>query len=67
MNITINAIRKVGLNRYLIRDELTDLKNYDGVTGEIIFDASWNDIGRIFMAEIEDGEYNFYPAVWKYE
>ena len=67
MNITINAIRKVGLNRYLIRDELTDLKNYDGVTGEIIFDASWNDIGRIFMAEIEDGDYNFYPAVWKYE
>ena len=67
MNITISAIKKVGLNRYLIRDELTDLKSYQGVTGEILFDASWNDIGRIFMAEIKDGEFIFSPAVWKYE
>ena len=67
MNITINAIRKVGLNRYLIRDELTGLQNYNGVTGEILFDASWNDVGRIFMAEIKDGAYIFSPAVWKYE
>lgn len=67
MNMTINAIQKMGLNRYLIRDYLTDLKNYNGITGEIIFDASWNDIGRIFMAEIKNGEYIFSPAVWKYE
>ena len=67
MNMTINAIKKVGLNRYLIRDELTGFKNYDGVTGEIIFDASWNDVGRIFMAEIKDGDFVFSPAVWKYE
>jgi branched-chain amino acid transport system substrate-binding protein len=67
MNITIDAINKVGLNRYLIRDELTGLKNYDGITGEILFDASWNDVGRIFMAEIKDGEYIFTPANWKYE
>ena len=67
MNITIAAIRKVGLNRALIRDELTDLKSYQGVTGEILFDASWNDIGRIFMAEIKDGEFIFSPAVWKFE
>ena len=67
MNMTINAIKKVGLNRYLIRDELTGLKNYDGITGEIILDASWNDVGRIFMAEIKDGDFVFSPAVWKYE
>ena len=51
----------------LIRDELVGLKKYKGVTGEIIFDASWNDIGRIFMAEIRDGDFVFSPAVWKYE
>jgi len=67
MNMTINAIRKVGLNKYLIRDELTGLKKYDGITGEILLDASWNDVGRIFMAEIKNGEYIFSPAVWKYE
>jgi ABC-type branched-subunit amino acid transport system substrate-binding protein len=67
MNMTIDAIEKVGLNRYLIRDELTGLKTYNGITGEIIFDGSWNDVGRIFLAEIKDGEFNFYPAVWRFE
>lgn len=67
MNITIDAINKVGLNRYLIRDVFTDMKEYDGITGEIIFDATWNDVGRIFLAEIKDGEYLFSPAVWKFD
>jgi len=67
MNMTIDAIDKVGLNRYLIRDELTGLKSYKGVTGDIIFDATWNDVGRIFMAEIKDGAFNFYPAEWKFD
>jgi branched-chain amino acid transport system substrate-binding protein len=67
MNMTIEAIQKVGLNRYLIRDYLTGLKRYNGVTGEIILDGSWNDVGRIYMAEIKDGEYIFTPAIWKFD
>jgi len=67
MNMVIDAINKVGLNKALIRDELVGLKKYNGITGEIIFDATWNDIGRIFMAEIKDGDFVFSPAVWKYE
>jgi ABC-type branched-subunit amino acid transport system substrate-binding protein len=62
MNITIDAIEAKGLNKALIRDYLTDLKEYDGITGEIIFDATWNDVGRIHMAEIRDGEFYFSPA-----
>ena len=64
MNILIEAIHKAGLNRVLIRDVLTDLKTfqgYQGITGEIIFDASWNDIGPIWMAEVRDGKYEFFP------
>ena len=64
MNIIIEAIHKAGLNRYLIRDVLTDLKTfqgYQGVTGEIIFDASWNDIGPIWMTEVRDGKFEFFP------
>ncbi len=64
MNIIIDAIHKVGLNRVLIRDVLTDLKTfqgYKGVTGKIIFDASWNDIGSIWMAEVRDGKFVFFP------
>lgn len=65
MNITVAAIRQAGLNRTLIRDLLTDLKTfqgYKGVTGEIILDASWNDIGPIWMVDIRDGNFTFSPA-----
>ena len=65
MNLIIKAIEKEGLNRVLIRDVLTDRKtfqNYEGVTGKITLDPSWNDVGEIFMAEIKDGEFNFFPA-----
>lgn len=65
MNMTIDAIRKVGLNRALIRDELTGIGTYNGVTGEIIFDASWNDVGQIWIAEIKEGDFLFTPAQWK--
>jgi len=65
MNIIIKAIEKAGLNRVLVRDLLTDLKtfqNYRGITGEIIFDATWNDVGNIWMAKVNDGKFRFSPA-----
>jgi branched-chain amino acid transport system substrate-binding protein len=65
MNIIIEAIRKAGLNRVLIRDLLTDRKtfqNYDGVTGKIILDGSWNNIRDIFIAEVHNGKFVFSPA-----
>ena len=65
MNIIIEAIHKAGLNRALIRDVLTDLKTfqgYQGITGELILDASWNDIGSIWMTEVRDGKFEFFPA-----
>ena len=60
MNLIIEAIQKVGLNRVLIRDVLTDLttfQGYQGVTGEIILDKSWNDVGGIWMVKIENGKF----------
>lgn len=68
MNMIIKATFMVGLNRALIRDKLTDLKTfhgYQGITGEIILDASWNDVGKIYMAVIKDGDFHFSPATWK--
>ncbi len=64
-NILIKAIEKAGLNRALIRDVLTDLKtfqNYDGVTGKIVFDQTWNNIRPIFLAEVKNGKFVFSPA-----
>lgn len=65
MNIIIEAIRKAGLNRVLIRDLLSDLKtfqNYQGITGRIVLDKSWNDIGDIWLAEVRQGKFVFSPA-----
>ena len=65
MNIIIEAINKVGLNRVLIRDILADQKTfqgYQGVTGKLILDSSWNDVGEIFMAEVRNGKFVFTPA-----
>lgn len=64
MNIIIKSIHIAGLNRALMRDVLTDLKTfqgYQGVTGEIIFDPSWNDIGPIWMTKVRDGKFEFFP------
>lgn len=65
MNILLAAIQKAGLNRVLIRDVLTDLKTfqgYEGITGKKIFDATWNDIGPLWIAEVREGKFVFSPA-----
>jgi len=69
MNMIIEAIQKAGLNRVLIRDVLTDLKTfqgYQGVTGPIILDGSWNNIRPIFLAKVSNGKFHFSPApLWE--
>lgn len=70
MSLIVKAIDQVGLNRVLIRDILTDLETfqgYPGVTGEIIFDETWNDIGEIWMAKVMEGEFEYSPSPLNYE
>lgn len=65
MNLIIDAIKKVGLNRVLIRDVLSDRKTfqgYPGVTGNIVLDGSWNEIRDIFIAKVTNGKFEFSPA-----
>lgn len=65
MNLIIEAIKKKGLNRVLIRDVLSDLETfqgYEGVTGKIILDGSWNDIGKIWMAKVKQGKFDYSPV-----
>jgi branched-chain amino acid transport system substrate-binding protein len=64
-NMLIEAIQKVGLNRVKIRDLLLDLKTfqgYQGVTGKMTFDATWNNIRPVFIAEIRNGKFKFLPS-----
>jgi ABC-type branched-subunit amino acid transport system substrate-binding protein len=70
MNITLDAIKKAGLNKALIRDLLTDMstfQNYKGASGTIIFDASWNDVGQIYMTEIKENDFVFTPFTFNKE
>lgn len=65
MNLLIAAINKVGLNRVLIRDILTERKTFQGfpgVTGNIVLDQSWNEIRDIFIAKVNNGKFEFSPA-----
>ena len=65
VNMIIAAIHKVGLNRTLIRDILTDLKTfqgYRGVTGVVIFDGAFNNLRPIYMAKVSSGRFEFSPA-----
>jgi len=65
MNMIIEAIKKAGLNRVKIRDIMTDMKTfqgYDGVTGKLMIDGSWNNVRDIFLAEVQNGKFIFSPA-----
>jgi len=62
MTLLIRAIRNAGLNRVRIRDELTSLKSFRGVTGEITFDATWNDVGPVWMAEVRQGTFHYFSS-----
>lgn len=65
MTLIIKAVEKAGLNRALIRDVLTDMRtfqNYNGASGKIIFDATWNNIRPIYLAKINNGKFEFTPA-----
>lgn len=65
MNLLVAAINKVGLNRVLIRDILTERKtfqNFPGITGNIVLDQSWNEIRDIYIAKINKGKFEFTQA-----
>jgi branched-chain amino acid transport system substrate-binding protein len=62
MGLLVDAIRKAGLNRVLIRDQMLGLKKYRGVTGTMLFDATHNDIAPIWMAQVRNGKFVFFPT-----
>ncbi len=62
MTVLIEAIRRAGLNRVRIRDELYALETHRGVTGTIPFDARLDDLGPIWMVEIRGGEFRYFPT-----
>jgi len=55
MQILLQAICRAGLNKGRIRDALTGVTNYQGVTGDMVFDPNCKNIAPLFLARVHDG------------
>ena len=55
MQILLEAICHAGLNKGRIRDALTGLTSYQGVTGDMIFDPNCKNIAPLFLARVHNG------------
>jgi ABC-type branched-subunit amino acid transport system substrate-binding protein len=61
MNMLIWAIQVAGLNRAKIRDVLAyRTKPWPGVTHDIPFGASLDDLGEVFLAKFENGAWHYH-------
>ncbi len=59
MNILLQAICNAGLNRGKIRDALTAVENYKGVTGDMVFDPNCKNIVPMYLATVHAGKFQF--------
>jgi len=61
MNMLIWAVQVAGLNRAKIRDMVAHRsKPWKGVTGDISLSAALDDMGEVFLAKYEKGQWNYY-------
>jgi ABC-type branched-subunit amino acid transport system substrate-binding protein len=68
MRILLQAICQAGLNRGKIRDALTGLETYKGVTGDMVFDPNCKNIVPMYLATAKGGklEYRRYSMKKEY-
>ncbi len=55
MKILLEAICRAGLNKGRIRDALTGVESYEGVTGNMVFDPNCKNIAPMFLARVQNG------------
>ena len=60
MQILLQAICRAGLNRGRIRDALTAITNYKGVTGDMVFDPNCKNISPLFLASVHHGAIEYH-------
>lgn len=59
MQVLLNAICRAGLNRGRIRDALTSITSYKGVTGDTVFDPNCKNISPLFLASVHQGSISY--------
>lgn len=62
MKVLLNAICQAGLNRGRIRDALTGVQNYKGVTGDMVFDPNCKNISPMYLATVHNGKIEYRRA-----
>jgi branched-chain amino acid transport system substrate-binding protein len=59
MRILLDAICRAGLNKARIRDALTGLTSYKGVTGDMTFDPNCKNVAPLFLARVQNGQISY--------
>ncbi len=59
MRALLDAICRAGLNKGRIRDALTGLTAYKGVTGDMTFDPNCKNIAPLYLGHIHDGQITY--------
>ncbi len=62
MRVLLNAICQAGLNRARIRDALTAVQTYKGVTGDMVFDPNCKNIAPMYLVTVHNGRLEYRRA-----
>ena len=59
MNALLQSICRAGLNRARIHDALSQIYEYDGVTGHMVFDPNNKNVSPMYLGTVHDGKITF--------
>jgi len=62
MQVLLRSICQAGLNRGRIRDALTGVADYKGVTGDMVFDPNCKNVSPMFLATVKAGKIEYRRA-----
>jgi branched-chain amino acid transport system substrate-binding protein len=60
--ILLDAIRTAGPNRFRIRDAIAAVRRYEGVTGTMVFDPTFNNLAPLTIARVKGSTFHFEKA-----
>ena len=61
MRMLLESICRAGLNRGRIRDALTGITSFKGVTGDMIFDPNCKNIAHLYLGHVQNGQITYRP------
>jgi branched-chain amino acid transport system substrate-binding protein len=62
MNVLLRSICEAGLNRARIQDALDQVYQYDGVTGQMVFDPLNKNVSPMYLGTVHDGKITYRVA-----